>query len=170
MDSHYCWPVVSSDLVSYTAVVCNFISPNELSIWTLKIMSEISNRIWLNFILWSALSHLYCLDWCLTNTTEYRVPLNFHHYTIVKCQNYGPSLSHAIQWRTKLPQHSKFITTATKSQRIHDYDPANHLRFQNPHDFGSLIHSWQVKAVVSFSRFVIRQGAVQPYSKDVKSF
>ena len=44
-----------------------------------------------------------------------------------------------------------FVTTTTRSQRLHDYDPANHLRFQNPCDFVSLdcfIRSWQVTAVL----------------------
>ena len=45
----------------------------------------------------------------------------------------------------------KFVTTITRrSQRLHKYDPVNHLRFKNPCDFRTLdrfLLSWQVTAV-----------------------
>ena len=49
----------------------------------------------------------------------------------------------------------KFVTTTTRSQRLHDYDSANHLRFQDPCDLRSLdhfIHSCQVTAVVFWNK------------------
>ena len=45
-----------------------------------------------------------------------------------------------------------FVTiTIRRSLRLHNYDPASHLRFQNPYDFQSLdrfIRSWQVMAML----------------------
>ena len=45
----------------------------------------------------------------------------------------------------------KLVTTITRrSQRLHNYDPVNHLRFKNPCDFRTLdrfLRSWQVTAV-----------------------
>ena len=50
----------------------------------------------------------------------------------------------------------KFVTTTTRrSQRLHDYGPANHLRFQNSCDFRSLdcfTCSWQVTAVLLWNQ------------------
>jgi len=49
-----------------------------------------------------------------------------------------------------------FVTRITRrSRRLHDYDPASHLRFQNPCDFKSLdrfIRGWQVTAVVCWNK------------------
>jgi len=43
-----------------------------------------------------------------------------------------------------------FVTNISRrSQRLYDYDPASHLRFQNPCDF---IRGWQVTAVVCWNK------------------
>ena len=51
----------------------------------------------------------------------------------------------------------KFVTTITRrSQRLHNYDPVNHLRFKNPCDFRTLdrfLCSWQVTAVTLWDQF-----------------
>ena len=49
-----------------------------------------------------------------------------------------------------------FVSNITrKSQRLHDYDSASHLRLQNPYDLKSLncfIRGWQVTAVMCWNK------------------
>ena len=84
-----------------------------------------------------------------------RVTLNFHPYVTVEivCQLLaGKGRGNLL---TFCPN---FVTNTTRrSQRLHDYDPANHLRFQRPCDLRSLdrfIHGWQVTAVECWNNFL----------------